>query len=96
MCPINYNNHQISRILKIFYGDIGVYFYVCIKILFMICYIYHKYIFVCVLFKHMYAYCSYNESRNWYLNSEIYYSNMKIDISVLKIIFESNILKFKY
>jgi len=33
MCPINHNNHQINRILKIFYDYIGVYFYVCIQII---------------------------------------------------------------
>jgi len=57
ICPISRNNHQISHILKVFYNDIGVYFYVCIKIIFMIYYIYHKYIYVyinymyvCILF----------------------------------------------
>ncbi len=80
MCPINHNSHQISRILKVFYSDKGVYFYVCVKIIFMICYIYYKYIFVCILIMHMYVYCSYNEFKNSYLNFEIYYSNMKIDI----------------
>jgi hypothetical protein len=63
ICCINHNSHQISRILKVFYNDIGVYFYVCIKIIFMICYIYHKYMFVCILIMHMYVYCSYNESK---------------------------------
>jgi hypothetical protein len=64
ICPINHNSHQISHILKVFYGDIGVYFYVCIKIIFMIYYIYHKYIFVCILIMCMYVYCSYNEFKN--------------------------------
>jgi hypothetical protein len=45
ICPIIHNSHQISHILQIFYGDIGVYFYVCIKIIFMIYYIHHKYIY---------------------------------------------------
>jgi hypothetical protein len=34
ICPINYNSHQINHILKVFYGDLGLYFYVCIKIVF--------------------------------------------------------------
>jgi len=61
ICPISCNNHQINYIFKICYGDIGVYFYVCIKIIFMICKIYHKYIFVCILIMHIYVYCSYIE-----------------------------------
>jgi hypothetical protein len=64
ICPISCNSHQISHILKVFYGDIGVYFYVCIKIIFTIYYIYHQYIFVCILIMGMYAYCSYNEFKN--------------------------------
>jgi len=48
ICPINRNNHQISHILKVFYAHIRVYFYLCIKIIFTIYYIYHKYIFVCI------------------------------------------------
>jgi len=39
ICPISQNNHQISCILKVFYNDIGVYFNVCIKII----YIYSSY-----------------------------------------------------
>ncbi len=64
ICPNSCNSHQINHILKVFYGDIGVYFYVCIKIIFIIYYIYHKYIFVCILIMCMYVYCSYNESKN--------------------------------
>jgi len=45
ICPISHNKHQINHILKILYVDIN--FYVCINIIFMICYIYHKYI-LCV------------------------------------------------
>jgi hypothetical protein len=48
ICPISCNSHQISHILKIFYSDIGVYFYVCIKIIFTIYYIYYKYIYLYV------------------------------------------------
>jgi len=61
ICLITRNSHQISHILKVLYNDIGVYFYVCIKIVFTIYYIYHKYIFVCILIMCMYVYCSYNE-----------------------------------
>ncbi len=39
ICSIRHNNHQISCILKIFYDD--MYFYVCIKIIFIISYIYN-------------------------------------------------------
>jgi hypothetical protein len=70
ICPINRNNQQINGILKVFYSDIKVYFYVCIKIIFTTYYIYHKYIFVCIFIMCMYVYCSYNESKNYYLNSE--------------------------
>jgi hypothetical protein len=62
ICSINHNTHQISSILKVFYGDITLYFYVCINIIFKICYIYHTYIFVCILITHMHVYSSYNES----------------------------------
>ncbi len=80
ICPISHNNHQISHILKVFYGDIMVYFYVYIKIIFTICYMYHKYIFVCMLIMCMYVYCSYNEFKNKCLNYDISYSNLKIVI----------------
>jgi hypothetical protein len=63
ICPNSHNSPQISHILMIFYDDIEVYFYVCSKIIFMICYI-HKYIFVCILIMCMYVYCSYNEFKN--------------------------------
>jgi hypothetical protein len=84
ICPISCNSHQISHILKVFYGDIGVYLYVCIQIIFTIYYIYHKYIFLCILIMCMHVYCSYNEFVNSHLNFEIYYSNLKINISVMK------------
>jgi hypothetical protein len=84
--PISCNSHQINHILKVFYDDIGVYFYVCIKIISMIYYIYNKYIFVCVLIMCMYVHCSYNEFINSYLDSKIYYSNFKINISITKCI----------
>jgi hypothetical protein len=64
ICPIIRNSHQFSHILKVFYTDIGVYVYVCIKIIFTIYYIYHKCIFVCILIMCMYIYYSYNEFKN--------------------------------
>ncbi len=48
ICPISHNSPQISCILKVFYNDIGVYFNVCIKFIYM----------------YTYVYCSYNESQN--------------------------------
>jgi hypothetical protein len=53
----------------------------------MICYIYHKYIFVCILIMHMFVYCSYNESKNWYLN-------LKYIIQIWKFIFQFSKLYF--
>jgi hypothetical protein len=64
ICPISHNSHQISPTLKVFYSDIGVYFYVYIKIIFTIYYIYHKYIFVYILIMCMYVYFSYNGLKN--------------------------------
>jgi hypothetical protein len=32
ICPIRHNSHQISHILKVFYDDIGMYFYVCMYV----------------------------------------------------------------
>jgi len=46
---------------------------------------------------HMYVYCPYNDFQNKIFNSEIYYSNMKIDILVLKLylnIFKNDISMF--
>jgi len=34
-CPISCNSHQISCLLKILYNDMGVYFNVCTKIIYM-------------------------------------------------------------
>ncbi len=56
ICRIRHNSHQINQILKVFYGDIGVYFYVCIKIIFMIYYIYHNNVLICILVMCMYVY----------------------------------------
>jgi hypothetical protein len=44
ICPINCNNHQISCILKVFYNDIGVYFNVCTKIIYIYIICIHIYI----------------------------------------------------
>jgi hypothetical protein len=35
ICPISRNSHHISCILKVFYNDIGVYFNVCTKIIYI-------------------------------------------------------------
>jgi hypothetical protein len=78
ICPISCNNHQINHILKVFYSDIGVYFYVCIKIIFTIYHIYHKYIFVCILIMCIYVYCSYNESKNYIWTQKINYQIWKL------------------
>jgi len=79
--PIRCNNHQISHILKVFYGDIGLYFYVYVLKLYLwyITYIINTYL--CVLITCMYVYCSYNE--------------LKINISVMKCI-HIWILKLKF
>jgi hypothetical protein len=49
ICPISCNNRQISYILKVFYNDIGVYFNVCTKIIYIICI--HMYIVYIMNFK---------------------------------------------
>jgi hypothetical protein len=41
ICPISCNSHKISCILKVFYNDIGVYFNVCTKIIYICMYIVH-------------------------------------------------------
>jgi hypothetical protein len=65
ICPINHNNHHIACIqLEIFYSDLKVYFYVCIKIVFKIYYPYDKYVFCCILIMHMYVQWSYIEFGN--------------------------------
>jgi hypothetical protein len=35
ICPIGFIINQINRTLKVFYNDVGVYFNVCIKTIFM-------------------------------------------------------------
>ncbi len=88
ICPINCNSHQISFILKVFYSDIGVYFYVCIIFLFMIyiyLFVYIKYAYVCVfLFKFKKLICSKIDISilniviwNWHLNSKLLFWNLK-------------------
>jgi hypothetical protein len=76
ICPISRNSNQISCILNVFDNDIGVYFNVWTKII----YIYtHKYIVHIMNLK----------INIWTL---IFYSNLRIDISILKtIIFILNI-----
>lgn len=67
ICPITHNNDQVSCIeLKIFYGDLAIYFYVCIEIVFKIHYSYDKYVFNFFLYMHIYVQCSYIEFRNSY------------------------------
>jgi len=39
ICLISCNSHQISCILKVFYNDIGVYFNICTKIIYIYIYI---------------------------------------------------------
>ncbi len=78
ICLISCNSHQISCILKVFYNDIGVYFNVCTKIIYIyiICirmYIVHimnlkiKILTLNFLFK----------SENCYFNCLKHYSNFK-------------------
>jgi len=73
-------NNQVSCILKVLYDDLGSYLNVCIKVIFMIYYFYHKYIVVRILIMHMYVYCSYIESEYCYFNSEILKFKPKFDI----------------
>jgi hypothetical protein len=55
--PISCNNYQVSHIkLEIFYGDLRIYFYVCIKIVFKIYYPYDKYVFKKILINHMFIF----------------------------------------
>jgi hypothetical protein len=44
ICPISRNSHQISYILKVFYNDIGVYFNVCTKMIYIYIICIHMYI----------------------------------------------------
>jgi hypothetical protein len=76
ICFISCINNQVSYILKV----LGAYLNVCIKVIFMIYYLYHKYIVVRILIMHMYVYCSYIESEYCYFNSEILKFKPKFDI----------------
>jgi len=69
--PINRNNHQISYILKVFYNDKGVYFNVCTKIIYIIC---------------IRMYIVHIMNSKLIFEIWIFYSKMKIDISILKTI----------
>jgi hypothetical protein len=80
ICSINHNSQQISHILKVLYTNIGVYFYVCIKILVTIYCIYHKKINLCILIIWTYVYCSYNA-----LKTNIW--TLKFIIQIWKLIF---------
>jgi hypothetical protein len=71
ICLINCINNQVSRTLKLLYDDLRAYLNGCIKVIFMIYYLYHKYIVVCILIN-MYVYCSYIESEYCYFNSEFF------------------------
>jgi len=74
ICPISRNSHQISCILKVFYNDIGVYFNVCTKIIYIYIYIY-KICIVCILFI---KWISKLIFELW-----IFYSNLKMFISIV-------------
>jgi hypothetical protein len=77
ICPISRNNHQISCILKVFSNDIGMYFNVCTKIIYIIC--------------NTYVYCSYNESQNKYLNFEFFIQIWNFLFQLFKTLFEFEI-----
>jgi hypothetical protein len=67
ICPISCNNQQVSCTkLEIFCVDLGIYFYVCVKIVCRLYYPYVKCVFFGILIMNMYVQCSYIESRNWY------------------------------
>jgi hypothetical protein len=72
MHPISHNSHQISYILKVFYNDIGVYFNVCIKIIYIYTYVYVHIMNLKINISVMnFLFKFYH----WYFNSEIYYFN---------------------
>jgi len=96
ICPINYNSHQFSYILKVLYNDIGAYFNVCTKIIYIICihmYIIHimnlniniwtlnSFIQIWKLIFH-YENCYFN-FKNTILEFETWYLNLKIIISIV-------------
>jgi hypothetical protein len=99
ICPISRNSHQISCILKVFYNDIGVYFNVCTKIIYIICI--HMYVvhiiwkFLFQLFKTLFTF----EILIWiwcfYLNSKILF-DLKIDIWILNYNFRIQKLVFQF
>jgi hypothetical protein len=70
ICLTSCINNQVNRILKLLYDDLGAYLIVCIKVIFMIYCLYHKYIVVHILIMHTYVYCSYIEFEFFYFNSE--------------------------
>jgi len=94
ICPIICNSYQISPILKVFYGDLVLYFYVCIKIIFMICKV-----CICMYIAHIMNLKINNENlnlffkKNWsqslYFSSENYYFNsLKNIIWIWNLIFQ--------
>jgi len=66
ICPINHNSHQLVAPLEIFYHHLGVYFYVCIRIVLKIYY-------PCDFF-------SYFLFENFYLNLKIHIQDLKTEI----------------
>jgi len=100
ICPIGRNSHQINCVLKVFYNDIGVYFNVCTKIIYIyiICirmYIVHimnlKINIWISNFWFEYDIFNLNSKRliwfkNWYLNFKLIFLNPKINISIQTII----------
>ncbi len=97
ICLISYNSHQITPILKIFYDDIGVYFYVCIKIMFMIYYtyiniyiFYINYAYVHILFIYWILKLIFElwnllfKYESWYFSFENYIWIKKFDIPIVK------------
>jgi hypothetical protein len=104
ICPINHNSHQISCILKVLYNDIGVYFNVCTKIIYIICI--HMFIGHIMNLKiNIWTLSLLFKSKNWYFNSENYYfnyiyiyiyENLKLDIWIWKLLFQFRKLLIDY
>jgi hypothetical protein len=95
ICLISCNSHQISCILKVFYNDIGVYFNVCTKNIYIICicmYIVH----IMNLKINIWTLNFLFKSENWYFNSENYYFNFKYKYIYIYILeFETSYLNLK-
>jgi hypothetical protein len=80
-------SHQISCILKVFYNDIGVYFNVCTKIIYMYTYVY---VHIMNLKINIWIMNFLFKCDHWYFNSEIYYiyMSLKLDIWLWKLLFQ--------